>query len=58
MFVILTRDAAEGIRFIHDRMPVIMPEDLINEWIRPDADPGELVKEALTDIYAERAEAI
>ena len=57
-FVILTRDAAEGIRFIHDRMPVIMPKDLVNEWIRPDADPGELVKEALTDIYAERAQAI
>ncbi len=55
VFVILTREADESIRYIHDRMPVIMPKDLINEWIRPDADPGELVKEALTDIYAERA---
>ncbi len=55
VFVILTREADESIRYIHDRMPVMMPKDLINEWIRPDADPGELVKEALTDIYAERA---
>ena len=29
-------------------------KDLVNEWIRPDAVPGELVKEVLTDIYAER----
>ncbi len=55
VFVILTRDAAEDIRFIHDRMPVIMPKDLINEWIRPDSNPVELVKEAITDIYAEKA---
>ncbi len=55
VFVILTRDAVENIRFIHDRMPLIMPEDLIHEWIRPDADPKALVDKALTDIYAERA---
>nr|MCR5672586.1 SOS response-associated peptidase [Lachnospiraceae bacterium] len=54
-FVILTREAADPIRFIHDRMPLIMPEDKVNEWIRPDADPNELIDFALSDMMSERA---
>ncbi|MCR4740874.1 MAG: SOS response-associated peptidase [Lachnospiraceae bacterium] len=53
VFVILTRDAADDIRFIHDRMPLIMPEKLIGEWICPDSDPETLVSSALTDMIAE-----
>lgn len=33
LFVILTRPAADGIRFIHDRMPVILPEDDQRSWL-------------------------
>ena len=54
-FVILTREPGEEIRFIHDRMPLIMPEKLINEWIRPDVKPGELLPYALTDMIYEKA---
>ncbi len=54
-FVILTRNAAEPIRFIHDRMPLIMPDDLVGEWIKPDADPKALIDAALIDMVAERA---
>ena len=54
-FVILTREPGEQIRFIHDRMPLILPEHLVGEWINPDADPEELVKEAVTDVIAEKA---
>lgn len=53
-FVILTRDATDPLRFIHDRMPLIMPEDLAGEWIKPDADPNALVDAALTDMIAEK----
>lgn len=53
-FVILTRDAADDIRFIHDRMPLIMPEGLIDAWIKPDSDPVMLVEKALTQMVAER----
>ena len=49
-FVILTRDAADGIRFIHDRMPVILPTEAAGEWIRPSSDPEKLLKLARTDI--------
>ena len=53
VFTILTREADEGIRFIHDRMPLIMPDHLVDEWIKPEADPKSLVKESLTEMIAE-----
>ena len=55
VFVILTRQPGDEIRFIHDRMPLIMPEKLVNEWIRPDASPEELLPYALTDMIFEKA---
>ncbi len=55
VFVILTREPGEEIRFIHDRMPLIMPEELVNEWIRPDAKPEELLPHALTEMTFARA---
>ncbi len=46
---------SEGeIRFIHDRMPLIIPERLVNEWIRPDTKPEDLMGEALTDMMYEK----
>ena len=55
VFVILTREPGEEIRFIHDRMPLIMPEHLVNEWIRPGAKPEKLLSEALTQMEFEKA---
>lgn len=55
VFVVLTREPSEELRFIHDRMPLIFPEQLVDEWIRPGAKPEELVKEALTDMIFEKA---
>ena len=54
VFVILTREAAGDIEFIHNRMPLIMPDDLVDEWIKPDADPNRLVTMAVSDMIAER----
>ena len=54
VFVILTREPGEEIRFIHDRMPLIMPGEFVDEWIRPDAKPERLVDEALTDMVFEK----
>ncbi len=55
VFVVLTREPGEGIRFIHDRMPVILPGDLISEWIRPDARAEELLPYALTEMEFRKA---
>ena len=42
-FVILTRDAASGIAFIHDRMPVILSGELGRAWFDPHNDPREIL---------------
>ncbi|MBE5996451.1 MAG: SOS response-associated peptidase [Lachnospiraceae bacterium] len=56
VFVVLTREPGEDIRFIHDRMPLILPDDLVGEWIRPDADPAELAERAMTDMVFEKVQ--
>ena len=55
VFVVLTREPSEEIRFIHDRMPLILPERYIADWIRPDTRPGDLLGEVLTDMAFEKA---
>lgn len=40
--------------FIHDRMPLILPEQYVGEWIKPKTRPEELVKEAQTEMYFEK----
>ena len=56
VFVVLTREPGEEIRFIHDRMPLIIPERRIEDWIRPDTRPEELLPEALTGMIFEKAQ--
>ena len=53
-FVILTREAAEPIRFIHDRMPLILPEGQAEKWIRPDIPADPVAAAALTDMVFEK----
>ncbi|MBR2696382.1 MAG: SOS response-associated peptidase family protein [Parasporobacterium sp.] len=55
-FVILTRAPEGDLKNIHDRMPLILPEGLVKEWIRPETDPSILLNAALTDMVMERAE--
>ena len=54
-FVVLTREQGEEICFIHDRMPLILPEQTALEWIKPDVKPEELLGEALTEMIFEKA---
>ena len=49
-FVVLTRESGKNIRFIHDRMPFILPEHHIPDWIRPDANPGNMLSSAYTEL--------
>ena len=35
-------------------MPLIMPEELVDKWIRPDASPEELLKMSLTEMVLEK----
>ncbi len=49
-FVILTRDAAPGIAFIHDRMPVIVPPEKLGDWLSQSRTLEELLRSAETDM--------
>lgn len=55
VFVVLTRPADERIAWMHDRMPVMLPESEIGKWIRPGNDPAETVKTCLTRILWKQA---
>ncbi len=55
VFAILTKEPTAELRRIHDRMPLILPENRIEEWIRPDGRPEELLSSAVTDLFAENA---
>ena len=54
-FVVLTRPPAKEIEFIHDRMPVILPQESIDHWIDPSADPREIIQSALDEMVYEMA---
>ena len=54
-FVILTRKAAEDLSWMHDRMPVMLPEQSISQWINPEGRPEELIQNCLTKVVWQRA---
>ena len=55
VFVILTRPAHESLLWMHDRMPVMLPEEEASLWISPKEDPEPLVKKCLTDVAWQQA---
>lgn len=55
VFTVLTREPGEEIRFIHDRMPVILPKESVKAWISPEETPEEIIKSAITEMYYEKA---
>lgn len=50
MFSVITREAVEPVRSIHDRMPLILKQEDVREWVRPDASPNGITGRALTDV--------
>ena len=43
-FTIVTSAPNEAMASLHDRMPVIVPDDAWDRWLEPEpADPGELI---------------
>lgn len=56
-FVILTRPSAGELAGIHDRMPLILPEKAIADWISPASSADTIkaaVDTALTDLVIEK----
>ena len=55
VFTVLTKTPSQEVSKIHDRMPFILPEDKINEWISPSSKPESLLPYALTDMVLEKS---
>jgi len=56
VFVVLTKEPTVELSSIHNRMPLMLPKDKIDDWINPSSDPKELLSYALTDMIIEKAE--
>ena len=54
VFAVLTKTPTDDLREIHDRMPLILPENAIDEWISPNKEPNKVVDAAITDVVVER----
>lgn len=52
VFSILTRDPAESIIHIHNRMPVILPNEIAKDWLNPKYSAAEIMSRAVTDVVA------
>ena len=55
VFAVITRDATAELRSIHDRMPVILSREDVESWIKPNGNPAEICKRALTEVVMEKA---
>lgn len=55
VFAVITKSTTGELSRIHDRMPLILSEDKIDDWISPDNDPDALIGYALTEMIAEKA---
>ncbi|MBQ8954143.1 MAG: SOS response-associated peptidase family protein [Clostridia bacterium] len=56
VFVVLTREPGEDLRFLHDRMPLMLPDKYVDDWINPNSNPEEIAKVALTEMVYKKAE--
>jgi len=57
-FTVLTREPATSIAFIHDRMPVILPEEVMSDWLDPRIHGRELLDAAVLDMVCTLAEPV
>lgn len=54
VFVVLTKEPTPELSKIHDRMPLILPAEKVEDWIDPSSDPGELLPYALKKMIMEK----
>ena len=54
VFAVLTKEPTKGLSLIHDRMPLILPKDLIDAWINPQSRPEDLLRYALSEMVMEK----
>ena len=54
VFSVLTKAPVESISFIHDRMPVILPQTVMADWLNPRYRGEEILKSAVGEMSYRR----
>ena len=54
VFSVLTKEPVESIAFIHNRMPVILPNEIIKDWLNPQYHGQDLLNAALQNMTFSR----
>ena len=54
VFSVLTKEPVESIAFIHNRMPVILPNEIIKDWLNPQYHGQEILNAALQNMSFSR----
>ena len=55
VFALLSWEPTEYLKIIHDRMPLILPENRNDEWINPLTNPKDILRYSITDMVMEKA---
>ena len=55
VFAVLTRAPSAELFRIHDRMPVMLPEEALDAWLNPQGRPEDILSAALTETVWEPA---
>ena len=55
VFAVLTKTPTGDLKEIHDRMPLILPESAVDEWISPSGEPNKVVDKAVIEVVIEKA---
>lgn len=55
VFSILTRDPADTIQFIHNRMPVLLPREAVRDWLNTNYRAEEVLNSAILDVSYRQA---
>ena len=50
VFSILTREPAESIQFIHNRMPVILPKEAVRDWLNTSYRAEDILQHAVLNV--------
>ena len=56
VFTILTRSPVGSIAFVHDRMPVLLPRELLNDWLNPQCPAQEVLDAIDPQVDFQRAQ--
>ncbi len=54
VFTILTKEPSAELARFHDRMPVILPEEMIEQWISPKTVPEDIMQYAINSVLYSR----